>query len=184
MIFKNKMEININLENENLKEVFEEIGNFEKKFAFYSSEELFSLGRQSAKEGNYLQAKFIFRELLRRDGSKDCFQLYNSLITFSAMYRNVIERGGRFAPEEFNETLKRKSIDTVVEGMINAVSLYQERKISREDLLIMEKMVDLFPFNQTVITGRAEFEKIYSKFKEYLVKIYLEEQKNGSIIRI
>jgi len=150
----------------------------EAKFATYSPEELLSNGRRFTEEGDYSQAIIAFEELSKRRDSKlkELSELYDNLLIFSAMYGEIRGIQEKITSEIIDRVLERRSIETMFSEMINSVSLHQEGKISGEDLMIIEKVIDRFPFSKVTITGREEFNKIYGRFKEYALKVFLEDK--------
>ena len=79
-------------------------------------------------------------------------------------------------PPEADRTLTNSSIESIITGMVTATDLYNEGRISKEDLFQVEKMIDKFPFKTSTISGREEFEKLYRRFKEYTLKVFLGEK--------
>ncbi len=60
--------------------------------------------------------------------------------------------------------------------MVTATDMYQEGKLSKEDLSRIEKLVDKFPFRTTTIQGRDEFERLYGRFKTYCLEVFIGEK--------
>jgi hypothetical protein len=82
-------------------------------------------------------------------------------------------------PENIFDKLKDMSINSMVSAMINAVELYQDEIIQADDLFTVERLIDRYPFNNTPIKNREEFEKIYCRFKEYNLRLFLEDKKES-----
>jgi len=139
-----------------------------KRILIYSPEELVS------KEPNeYLNR---LEELSKGESNlEDLSNLYSDAI-FISNYS--------FAKSE-EETLELfdmspKSIEaSICELIFNCMAesrrLHSEGSLEKEDLFTIEKIIDSIPLEKMAIKERDEFNKSYSKFKEYTTGVFLNE---------
>ena len=146
----------------------------------YSEKELLLTGRELLEE-DYIKAATVFRELSQYENKKDLAELYLSVLS-PIIYNNFKEECKLImemeleVPKEAERDLNNSSIESIINGMVMATDMYDEGKLSREDLFTIEKLVDKFPFRTTTMQGRDEFEKLYSRFKEYALKVFIGEK--------
>jgi hypothetical protein len=137
----------------------------EERMKSYSPEELLSIGREQVTDSypNYMQAAFIFDELSKNSngGIREISRLYKHLIT-SLSYPG---------------TQNPKIADFIVRRLINCMSestrMHFEKDISKEDLFAIDTLVDRIVSENILIPNREEFEKIYCRFKEYTLDVFL-----------
>ena len=147
----------------------------------YSPELLLSNGRELTKEEDYIRAVVVFKKLLENEKMKDIAKVYLSIIgpEIYIQYKDkvkLISDEKIITSIEIERRLESSSIESLIDGMITATEMHQEGKLSKEDLFTLEKTIDRFPFKTIIIPGRVEFEKLYSRFKEYTLKTFLESK--------
>ncbi len=62
-------------------------------------------------------------------------------------------------------------IDTIYLGL----NLLYNKEIDKDELFLLEKIIDDLPFKKIKIQDKLKFQRFYSKFKEYCVSRYLED---------
>jgi hypothetical protein len=143
-------------EEEDIEGEFQEFIELKGKIQFYSPENLLFAGRGFLKESNYPNAKVIFDELSERcPKMKRVSNLYTTLI-------------------EIEENELPNPVEEITTQMIEAINLYSEGTIKKEDLFTIEKIVDKETSNEEMLKTRR-FLKVYSKFKEYNLNVFLED---------
>ena len=146
----------------------------------YSEEELLLTGRELLEE-DYIKSATVFRELSKYKDKKDLAELYLSVL--SPIIYNQFKEECNFImsmeleiPKEAERDLSNSSIESIITGMVTAANMHSEGKLSQEDLFTIEKIVDQFPFRTITIPGREEFERLYGRFKEYSLKVFVGEK--------
>jgi hypothetical protein len=139
--------------------VSKEFKELESRVSLYSISELLTTGREFVKDSSYPSAVIVFNELAKRNFKNNRIsRVYNSLIETKFHYLN------------------KEVVGKMVTSMLESMRLYQEEVISKEDLFTLEKLVDRFPFRTMDITLKTEFERLYCRFKEYCLKVFVGEK--------
>jgi hypothetical protein len=124
----------------------------------YSEDELFSMGRRFMNNSRYSEAEIIFDKLYKKGGivMKEISSMYDFLI---------------------HSLTKRISDGMIINGVIRCMAtlteMYAEKTFSKKNFFDIETLLDRLPFRTMTISNREEFERIYSKFKEYSIDIFL-----------
>lgn len=166
--------------------IINDIEKIKAKFASYSIEELLQKGREHAKTGEYVDAFFAFNELFQREDNdklRNLSELYTHA-TASLLYKEERKGINFLFEEELTKELEKRIVDSLRRGMMDTVNLHIDEKILSEDLFTLEKIVDLFPFNEIELTKSQGFQKIYNRFKEYALKVYIENQPSKNNINL
>ncbi len=156
-------------------EINEELTNLHERIKYYSPEELFMRGKDYLNDGCYVEANIVFERLSKIRGKmREVAGLYNHLLsTFiqssSALFCQII---GDKPPIEFEEEI----IEEVISCMVESNMMHAEGNLSKEDLFGIEKLVDEIPYKKLRFSGKEEFEKLYCRFKEYALNVYLREK--------
>jgi len=144
-----------------LDEFFEEIKDQTK---YRSAEEILSMGIENANNGKYIRAITIFEELSKIDGTKkEISELYNHIM-FSISHTS----------KENNYGVDDIILQETIHCMMESTRMYLEKEIPKEELFTIETLIDRISFNKMKIKDRTEFNRIYNKFKEYMLDVYLE----------
>lgn len=133
----------------------------------FSSESLLRIGRDLITESSYPLATQVFQELLTRPNMKEISQIYLDATMTSSVFND----------NQFSKKYNNKLIDKIIELLSDCTNMHSEGNLSNEDLFTLERLVDRIPFKQQTIKGRAEFERLYGKFKEYSLNVFLKESK-------
>lgn len=129
------------------------------KAKIYSTKELFSMSKKYMDDSEYLKAYILFYELKERKSMREISTLYSSLIPILTHYE------------------EESDIDNIIQCMTLSTEMHAEGSLPKEELFNLETLIDRIPFRKMIIPYRDEFERIYCRFKEYSVKVFLEEQK-------
>jgi hypothetical protein len=129
----------------------------------YSPESLLFAGRNFLKESKYPNARVIFNELAQKEPKmKRVSNLYTTLI--DVRYDRL-----------------PNPVEDITTQMIEAINLYSEGTIKKEDLFTIEKMVDKETSDEEMLKTRR-FLKVYPRFKEYSLNVFLEDTSKGKTI--
>jgi len=161
------------------RQVKENPKELEAKLKTYSPEELLWKGKKMAEEEDYLKSYRAFRELCSRDTPlKELATLYLQIISTEYL-KSIRKNDSLNKPESIREAIKFDdlTIKSIIECMVTATNMYQEGNLQKEDFFEIEKIIDRFPFQETIMVNRIEFQRIYGKFKEYALDVFLKDQK-------
>ncbi len=151
------------------KDEFEELNERTKGLP---SERILDLGRQYIQERNYFAAESVLRNNVLsevRGNVGDISRLYHILISELIVYPFF-----KILNVDLGDTTEG-IINKTIECMVQSDNLYSEGKLAKQDLLVVEKLIDEIPFKQMRIANRGEFEKLYCRFKEFCLNAFLEK---------
>ncbi|VVB83061.1 Uncharacterised protein [uncultured archaeon] len=166
----------------------EEIAKLKGKIKYYSPEELLSQGKEFAENSEYFKANIVFEELIDREGKKELAELY--LFIVSAGLGIEAKEGLRLLTPQTRsnlrlainqnrrilDNLKEFSIESVISCMVSSRMAYEEGKLPKEEVLCLEKLVDQVIIQNPDIKQGEEFKKLYCRFKEYCLNIFVSEK--------
>ncbi len=132
-----------------------------------SDEELLRRGREFVSQSKFTGADVVFLEGITRKKIQEISDVYLSVLrTFNFL--------GLFGKaREIDEFAIGKSLYCMAES----TRMHAEKNLPDEDLLVLERLVDEVPYRRITIPNREEFQKIYERFKEYCVNVFLRNKK-------
>jgi hypothetical protein len=136
----------------------------------YSDTELLRKGKIFAEDEDYISAGITFKELCSRGNIEA--RLYLS-VTQPGTLISLEKMAPQFNARKFMEG-SEVILDSMISGMINAMELHKDNLLPNEDLFIIEKIVDRFPFRQ--IKTKPNFDRTYFEFKEYVADVYIKNK--------
>ena len=123
-----------------------------------SEDELLSIGRRFMDNSRYSEAEIIFDMLYKKGGTV--------MKEISSMYDFLAHSLTKRIPEDI-------IADGVIRCMATLTEMHAEKTLSKESFFDIETLIDRLPFRKMTIPNREEFERIYCKFKEYSIDIFL-----------
>jgi hypothetical protein len=136
------------------------------KIKYRSAEEILSMGIENATNGKYIRAMTIFEELSKIDETKkEISKLYNHIIC------SIVHTS-----EENNFGVDDIVLKETIHCMMESTRMYVEKEIPKEDFFNLENLIDRISFNKMKIKNRTEFNRIYEKFKEYCLDVFVGEK--------
>jgi hypothetical protein len=163
--FEEFFEMFICVSSKKMKKLSEQV---KEKAEYRSAEEIFSMGKEYLKEENYLEAITAFNEVSKRENKKikELAGMYPPLI-FAIKFSPEIPPAGKI---DFDDMLVKK----VIYCMMESTNMYAEKEIPKEELFSIENTIDKISFGDVMIKDRAEFNRIYTGFKEYCINVFTE----------
>ena len=123
---------------------------------------LFDLGKRYMEEEHYLGAKVIFERVYSENLDIKISDLYKKIaVSLATIKSKVIEKDKSY--------YSSRILKDLIYCMAESANMFSKNEISEEELFNVEKMIDRVPFGELKIKDITEFERIYSKFKEYVI---------------
>ncbi len=144
--------------------IVETESGFGKNVDSYDSEMLESIARESVYDGDIQKAVLAYGELSKRDYGNLHDIALQGLSDSSSLSK---------APRD-DTSISHKTKNSVAYIVEKCVSRSEEGKISLDDLLVIEKIVDRISvgLKRRDIEERETYERMYLKFKEYILNAY------------
>jgi hypothetical protein len=156
------------------------VDEFETSVKCMDSKHLLEVGRELVQEGDYARAEIAFNQLYKTAQLREASKIYlDLLILKKTILLTKSSLFGKFSQKKIPDLefmVKCEPADQVLECMISSTQMYSEGKISREDLLTIERIIDETPFSEITIPNRQEFNKLYGRFKEYAYQVFSREK--------
>ena len=130
-----------------------------------STEDVFYRAKKFMEKEDYTNANIAFGQIMKRSNP----QMREIARTYIAFIKpGVIKSLREYIPGIEKLIGKEDSQDSVMDGMINAMELYEDGILPEKELEVMNRIVDRFPFDE--IETNPRFDKVYLEFKEYVAK--------------
>lgn len=148
-------------------------------FKTYSQEELLIRYRESLTKSTKLERVVLF-EILNEEvkdiSIKKKVNLYHK-IDFLSSVEEI--RKDKFGENVLKKILSKLPFDEeyakkMIECMVETSNLYNDNLITSKDLYVIEQVIDKISIPSLEISDKIELERIYSKFKEFAIDVYLK----------
>ncbi len=150
-------------------------------FSTYSEEELLIKYRDSLTNSTSLEKIILFDVLnqkVKDISTRKRLDLYNQANALFSIEEIKNDEVGDILLKKvvskfpFDEVYTQK----MIECMVKLSNLYNEGLITNKDVYTIEGAIDKISIPNLKTSNKIELERIYSKFKEFTMNVYLKEQ--------
>jgi hypothetical protein len=150
-------------------------------FNTYSEQELLIKYRESLTNPARLEKIVLFEvltEKVKDINLKRKVDLYHQADMIASIEEMKKDEVGEYLLKQVLSKLPFEEVHAqkIIECMVETSMLYSEQLITNEDLYAIEKSIDSISIPNLKISNKSELERIYYKFKEFAIDVYLKEQ--------